>query len=430
MRLPFAARRREAEVNEFRPDALEIQHAPLPWWADSVLLGLVCFFFAALAWACLGKVDVIITAQGKIISQSPPIELRPLERTVLKAVKVRVGDQVRKGQVLMTFDPVFTAAEAEKLDEEVKKYSAQRDRLAAELEGRDYAPASDSVETRWQQTLFLARKKLYRENLASYDEDIERITLSFRDKSEQLALYRDMENLYRKTKGAISLKEIKELQLSRMQLEADMRSLLQERLAAQAKRNAFVEEWQARVVEELVQIQLELTARRKELEKTRQLQAYVSLCAPEDGVVHTIAPVSIGSAVREVEPLLTLVPLHQGLEAEVSIPTEYIGKVAAGHDARLKLAAFPFQKYGTLDGTVRYISRDAFTETAEDGGKRLRYMARITIDANALERKREEGLFILPGMELTAEILAGKRRIIEYLTYPLIKSLDEAMREP
>ena len=57
-------------------------------------------------------------------------------------------------------------------------------------------------------------------------------------------------------------------------------------------------------------------------------------------------------------------------------------------------------------------------------------MARITIDANALERKREEGLFILPGMELTAEILAGKRRIIEYLTYPLIKSLDEAMREP
>ena len=173
-----------------------------------------------------------------------------------------------------------------------------------------------------------------------------------------------------------------------------------------------------------------MTARRKELEKTRQLQAYVSLCAPEDGVVHTIAPVSIGSAVREVEPLLTLVPLHQGLEAEVSIPTEYIGKVAAGHDARLKLAAFPFQKYGTLDGTVRYISRDAFTETAEDGGKRLRYMARITIDANALERKREEGLFILPGMELTAEILAGKRRIIEYLTYPLIKSLDEAMREP
>lgn len=430
MRLPFAERRRQAELNEFRPDARAIENAPLPWWADSLLLGLAGFFLLALVWACLGQVDVIVATRGKIVSQSPPIELRPLERTVLKAVKVRVGDQVVRGQVLMTFDPVFTTAEADRLAGEVAKYTAQRDRLAAELEGRDYDATADGDEIRWQHSLFQTRKRLYEENIASYNEEIERMTIAFRDKSEQLSLYRDMENLYLRTKGAVSLKEIKELQLSRMQVEADMRSLVQEKLATEAKRNAFVEEWTARLVEELVQVQQELTARQKDLEKARRLQSYVSLYAPEDGVVHTVAPVSIGSAVREVETLMTLVPLRHGLEAEVRIPTEYIGKVATGHEARLKLAAFPFQKYGTLKGTVRYISRDAFMETTEGGKKNLYYMARIAVSPGEMDAGRQKGMFILPGMELEAEIIAGKRRIIEYISYPLIRALDEAMREP
>lgn len=141
MRIPFIERyRRHAEINEFLPDALAIRNAPLPWWANFGLLWLCCFFLVALLWSFLGEVDVIISAQGRIVSQSPPIELRPLERTVIKEIKIRVGDRVRQGQVLMTFDPVFNTTEELKLESELRKFSAQRRRLSAELERQEFLP--------------------------------------------------------------------------------------------------------------------------------------------------------------------------------------------------------------------------------------------------------------------------------------------------
>ncbi len=434
MRIPFIERyRRHAEINEFLPDALAIRNAPLPWWANSGLLWLCCFFLVALLWSFLGEVDVIISAQGRIVSQSPPIELRPLERTVIKEIKIRVGDRVRQGQVLMTFDPVFNTTEELKLESELRKFSAQRRRLSAELERQEFLPQTSLNEERWQYSLYLTRGKLYRENMVSYEEEIARISQNLSDKKEQLILYQEMERLYLRTKGAISLKEIKELQLSRMQIEYEISSLAKEKLALEAKRNAFMEEWDTKIVEELVQVQQDLLAAQKELEKIRQLQAYVSLYAPADAIVHTIAPVPIGSAVREVESLVTLVPLHAELEGEVKIPTEYIGKVKNGNTARIKVTAFPFQKYGTIDGHVRYISGDAFMENAGGGmepGKKFYYMSRIAIDKTSLTDDEEKEIFIIPGMEITCEIIVGKRRIIEYLLYPLIKYLDESMHEP
>lgn len=434
MRIPFIERyRRHAEINEFLPDALAIRNAPLPWWANSGLLWLCCFFLVALLWSFLGEVDVIISAQGRIVSQSPPIELRPLERTVIKEIKIRVGDRVRQGQVLMTFDPVFNTTEELKLESELRKFSAQRRRLSAELERQEFLPQTFLNEERWQYSLYLTRGKLYRENMVSYEEEIARISQNLSDKKEQLILYQEMERLYLRTKGAMSLKEIKELQLSRMQIEYEISSLAKEKLALEAKRNAFMEEWDTKIVEELVQVQQDLLAAQKELEKIRQLQAYVSLYAPTDAIVHTIAPVPIGSAVREVESLVTLVPLHAELEGEVKIPTEYIGKVKNGNTARIKVTAFPFQKYGTIDGHVRYISGDAFMENAGGGlepGKKFYYMSRIAIDKTSLTDDEEKEIFIIPGMEITCEIIVGKRRIIEYLLYPLIKYLDESMHEP
>lgn len=434
MRIPFIERyRRRAEINAFLPDALAIRNAPLPWWANSGLLWLCCFFLLALLWSCIGEVDVIVPAQGRIVSQSPPIELRPLERTVIKEIKIHVGDRVRQGQVLMTFDPVFNTAEELKLESELRKFSAQRRRLTAELERQEFLPQTSLNEERWQYSLYQTRSKLYRENMISSTEEIARISRNLADKKEQLALYQEMEKLYLKTKGAISLKEIKEVQLSRMQIEYEINSLVKEKLALEAKRNAFMEEWDTKIVEELVQVQQDLLAAQKELEKIRQLQAYVSLYAPMDAIVHTIAPVPIGSAVREVESLVTLVPLNAELEGEVKIPTEYIGKVKSGNAARIKVAAFPFQKYGTIDGHVRYISGDAFMEN-ESGGlgsaKSFYYMSRIAVDKMSLSDGESNEIFIMPGMEITCEIIVGKRRIIEYLIYPLIRYLDESMREP
>ena len=433
MRKRLSRARDLAEINAFQPDALEIKNAPLPWWAGSGMLWLACFGAIALAWAWFSDVDVIVTANGKIVSESPTIVIRPLERTVIKGIHVRVGDHVKKGQVLVTFDPVFSAAEEDRLISELNRYEAQLDRLKAEFNGVDYALLGDDTnERRWQNSLFVMRQKLYKERLSSYNEEIERITQGAKDKRKQLANYYDIENLLLQIKKSVTTRDIKELQINRMQIEADISSLMREKLSREAERNAFIEDWNARTVEEMVQIQQELTRTQKEYAKVRQLTSYVSLYAPEDAIVHMIAPISIGSAVREAESLLTLVPLDGKVEAEVELAAEYVGKVQNGNMSRIKLTAFPFQKYGTLDGTVRYISGDTFSKSSEEnpeqGSGMAYYMTRISLDS--MEGKLSSDIFIIPGMEVQAEIVVGKRRILEYIVHPLIKSFDEAMREP
>ena len=427
------SRKDQAEINEFQPDALEIKNAPLPWWADCGMLWLACFGLVALTWSWLGQVDVIVTARGKIVSESPTIVIRPLERTVIKEIKVRVGDRVKKGQELITFDPVFSGADEDRLLSELNRYNAQLDRLKAEFNGIDYEFSDQTNERRWQYSLFLMRKKLYQERLSSYNEEIERLIQGAADKNKQLSNYYDIENLLLQIKRSITTREIKELQISRMQIEAEISSMMREKLSREAERNAFIEEWNANTVEEMVQIQQELTRTQKEYAKIKQLISYVSLYAPEDAIVHMISPISIGSAVREAESLITLVPLDGKVEAEVQLASEYVGKVKNGNVSRVKLTAFPFQKYGTIDGTVRYISGDTFsTENEEKGdqGNFAYYMARISLDNIVRTNKYSSDIFIIPGMEVQAEIVVGRRRIIEYIIHPLIKSLDEAMREP
>ena len=96
---------RDKDATEFLPDALAVRNAPLPWWARNSILWMTAFFLFFLLWACLGQVDIIVSANGKIVSDHPTIVMKPLERTVIKQVLVAVGDRVRAGQELVLFDP-------------------------------------------------------------------------------------------------------------------------------------------------------------------------------------------------------------------------------------------------------------------------------------------------------------------------------------
>ena len=115
------------------------------------------------------------------------------------------------------------------------------------------------------------------------------------------------------------------------------------------------------------------------------------------------------------------------MKAEVNILPNDIGKFNIGYDARVKFTAFPFQKYGTLNGKLRTISENTF-EINSAGGKNALYHARLSL-SNKLQNVPKK-FRLIPGMEIIAEIKVGKRRIIEYITVPLIKALEEAINEP
>jgi HlyD family secretion protein len=171
----------------------------------------------------------------------------------------------------------------------------------------------------------------------------------------------------------------------------------------------------------------------EELKKAERRRQLTVMSAPVDAVVLEIANRTVGSVVREAETLFVLVPRDAPLQAEVNVEGRDIGQVSIGQPVRIKFDAFPFQKYGTGSGTVSVVSKDSFaSETKGDGSRRaIPAYYRVLLDiTNARLRAQPAQFQMIPGMELTAEMKVGKRRVISYFLYPLLRGLDESIREP
>ena len=218
-----------------------------------------------------------------------------------------------------------------------------------------------------------------------------------------------------------------EMEASIDELKNSLLELKHQRESTLSSKQTFIQEWRNNISEELVKVERELTSTQKDYDKVKQLIEYVELRAPCDSVVHEIAAFSVGSAVREAEALITLIPLVGNIELEAEIQPQDIGKVEIGSDVRIKLNAYPFQKFGTLNGKVRNISENTLQKQQSQIPVSY-YRARIVVSGHLDHVKKNFRL--IPGMEAQAEIKTGKRRIIEYLIYPLIKALDESIREP
>jgi len=435
-----------AKAIEFQPDALEIKHERLPWWARFGVWSALVFMIGVIVWASVFKVDMIVMAEGKLVTDTPNIVMKPLERTVIKTINVKVGQVVKKDQLLFTFDPVMNIAEAERLSSELSTLSAQVNRLLAEFLHKEYIPVDlANKDQAWQKAIFDQRKKFYEEKMNYYNQSIKQIQASenslkqsLKNQAAQLEKLKQIETMYTELRknNAASLKDTLQIQIQTMELEASIDktrdSLVEQEHQEQtavASKNSYIEEWRNNISTELVKVQREYTSNQKSFDKIQAQLNFDALRAPCNAMVHEIANFSVGSAVREAEALITLVPLDSGIELEVEVQPQDIGKVHIGSEVRVKLNSFPFQKYGTLDGVVRNISEDSFQkQQGEPGAARTYYRARITLSGKL--RNIEKDFRLIPGMECQAEIRVGERRIIEYLVHPLIKSLDEAMREP
>ncbi len=430
------------EIIAFEPDALELKNERLPLavrlcvWLPAVLV------LIAVVWACLAEVDVVVQGNGKVVTDQPTVVMKPLERSVIQKINVKIGDIVRKDQILITFDPAFNTAEAERLKNEITALTAQLNRLTAEFTGKTYWGGNNQFE-KWQQAIFSQRKKYFQERMNYFSEALSQITASdkskrdnLRKQKERLAAIQKLEDMFTKLheNKAASLKDLIQMSISRMEMEAtvdqienDLLELSHRKGTSIAEKNAFIQEWRNSIAEDMVAADRNLTSTKKEYEKVEQLIEYVYLRSPCDAVVHEIASFSPGSAVREAEALITLIPLDGNIELEAELRPQDIGKVEQGAKARIKLTAYPFQKHGTLDGTVINISENTLQKEAA-GQEAAYYRVRLSISGKL--EKIKHSFRLIPGMEAQCEIKCDRRRVIEYVLYPLIKALDETAREP
>jgi HlyD family secretion protein len=215
-------------------------------------------------------------------------------------------------------------------------------------------------------------------------------------------------------------------------VESDRNSLSESRHQLDAgisTRDAFVQQWLSQVSQELLTARNARDAAREQLAKAIKHQDLVRLEAPDDAVVLKLAKLSVGSVLKEGDPLINLAPLRSPVEVEVHVAARDVGFIRAGDAATIKLEAFNFVEHGTAAGTVRALSDGAFT--LDDNGNTVEpyYKARIQITSRALKDVPAE-FRLIPGMTLTADIQIGTRSVFKYLVRGMVLGVSEAMREP
>lgn len=432
-------------ILEFQSDARVIEDGPVPAMARVTLYALLAFVVVAIGWAALSLVDQVVVSRGRLVTTAANLVVQPLETSIVRSIDVKAGDIVRKGDRLGTLDQTFTEADSEQLRVRLGSLSAQVRRLDAEMTGQPYVMgAPPSLDERLQEVIASKRMQQYDARLDAFDRQVARAEAGIATKradqtalSQRLAVAREVEQM----RGTLFQREVGsriqqlEAQSIRLQIERDLQlsaneilELHQEVARTRADREAFIQDWRQKTAEEMVTARREHDGVEQQFEKAKRRNALVDLMAPADAVVLEVAQRSIGSVLREAEPLFTLVPLDVPIEAEVSIDARDIGLVRAGAPVRIKLDAYPFQKHGTLEGTVRTITEDSFVDK-ENTAQAAFYRARVALTPGTL-RGVADSYRLIPGMTVAAEIKSGERTVLSYFLYPLMRGLDESIREP
>ncbi|UGQ46592.1 HlyD family type I secretion periplasmic adaptor subunit [Massilia endophytica] len=441
-------RRRGSEETEldFLPDADAIERSPLPRSVRITLHLLVAAMAIFILWASLSKVDTVVTARGRLVNPLPNIVVQPLDNSIVEKINVRVGQVVKKGELLATLDPTFTRADDAQLRTRLASLETQIASLNMELNGGS-GGAAGGADARLQAQLQAERQANYKAQQVRLEENIARLKASIetnlRDQqvlTQRLASLSQIEAMQEKLVAENFGAKMQLLEARDRRLEVE-RSLIMGRSrdaelakelgAAQAELSAFGKGWRQKSLETLLEATRERDSIREQLAKADKRNQLVQLSAPADAVVLDIGKLSEGSVARAAEPMFTLVPLGAQLEAEVEIDSLDVGYIKTGDHAYLKFDAFPFQKHGALDGRVRTISSDAFRrEQVQPGqGTDAYYTSRIAFGKATL-RKMAPGARLLPGMTVSAEIVVGQRSVMSYLLWPLTKAMDESIREP
>ena len=435
------ARRGDAS---FLPSILRLQEeapSPLP----RLVLWVVLALAAGLGtWAAVGRLDVIAVAEGRLVPRSQLRIVQPAEGGVMRELLVAEGERVRAGQVLARMDTRATEADAATLRNEIALRRLQLRRVDAELRAAPLA-AEAADPPRLLAQVEAQREARVRAHEASLAEERSAIARARREMqaaqetrgklAAALPMLEEQEQAFAKLAREGFAGKLMLAQRSRERIEAEQDLKAQEHRVESAR--ATIEQGERRVAQisaayraqlqsERVDTETQLARQEQELEKLRHRQGQAELRAPADGIVKDLATYTTGAVLAPGAVLMTLVPEREALVAEVWLANHDAGFIAAGQKAKLKLATFPFQKYGMVDARVLRVSADVTERSAEKGS----YAYRAQLEPQSLELRLGEARHaLLPGMQLTAEIKLDERTVLEYLLSPVRKVAHEAGRE-
>ncbi|AGS20616.1 HlyD family type I secretion periplasmic adaptor subunit [Rhizobium etli] len=482
-RLPPKPQKRSQVDNEFLPAALEILETPASPIRTALIWFICLFTMGALIWSYVGTFDIVATAQGKIQPTGRVKVIQSIEVGKTIAVPVSNGIKVEAGDVLVELDPTEARAEVAALTASVSALRAEVTRRGAALaqveawQRTDLWSSTRKIEIAPEFDASIPADVRRRETLL-YNSDLEQLASTLdslaAQRNQQVAAvkrYSEMvaaqqalvatladrvamrSNLVDLSAGsrsgvidAVEIKQKEEANLAEQigqRAEAEMAIV-----AATSDGLKILKTFVADNAQKQAQALREIDEREQQLVKAAKRLDSMTIKSPIRGIVQTSAITTVGQVVTSGAELMRIVPDDSSLEIEAYLPNRDIGFVSPGQHAVIKVEAFPFTRYGILNGTVTRIATDAIPEpdAQQLEGQPAKELQSVIPIGNAqrvqnlvfpIVIKLDEtsinidgtGVALSPGMSVTVEVKTGNRRILEYLYAPLAEISSEAMQE-
>lgn len=443
---------------QFLPAAIQLESTPAPIYGRLILWAILLLAVIAVSWAYLGRIDIIAVAPGKIVPSGKIKQIQSFDRAVVKQIHVHDGQRVAKGDPLLSFDSTFSAADQRQAMEDLQDaeslwvmeyaYNQHLQHPSQEVPATVLlAAAVGQLETngRVLDQQFLANRlsnriALHHSNLLALRQELQALAGSKHSAEAVLSGLQSTLPIIQQRAESIKVLFDKQLASRDHHLQQEQQRIeAQQRLVSEASRvtslDAQMGQVQARI-EGLVRQQLEANlvamndARlravmlRQTVHKAAEQRQRSVLRAPVDGIVQQLQVHTIGGIVSPAQLLMRLTPVNERLEIEAFIRNRDIGFVSAGQAGAVKVDAYNFTRYGSIEGSLQTVSSDAI----EKEGMGLVYPAIVSLAANSFAVKNKT-LALSAGMSVSVEIKTGSRRIIEYFLSPLLKMGSESIRE-
>lgn len=460
--------------HEFLPAALEIMEKPPSPGLRWLLLMTCGLLVLALIWSIIGRIDVVATAAGKAVPGENVKIVQSIEIGAVRAIHVRNGQFVRKGELLIELDPTLATADEAQSTQSLRSaqiIKARNDALLAHLRGapaRFIAPkgtspdimANEEAYVRTAVAQYEAQKSALIQQRAESEADLAGTKAEIAKLEEALPYIDKQMNARAELaeKGFFSRLKLLEYE----QLRAEHLRNIEVQHANFARSEASIRRLEAELlslragfgrtaVTDFAEAESEAGLASEQLRKAARMRQYQELRAPVDGVVQQLAVTTVGGIVQPAQPLMVIVPCsggasdasscNGGVTVEAFVQNKDIGFVKVGQRVAVKLEAFNFTDYGLIEGKVTTISRDAIDQSQQPVGSvrdekgrpiqpGLVYAAKVELACGRGDPARHPLCDrVQPGMAVQAEIKTGRRRIIQYLLSPISQALSEAGRE-
>ena len=449
----------DAPLNGLTPDDIlyanevDAALARRPKFGIRVLsISVAVFFLCLIIWAAIADVDEVTHAEGSVVGSQRTQTIQNLEGGILRAVLVHEGQIVEKGTVLAQLDNEMAESAYRDAVNKAMENSLAVLRLESEIKG-DPPVFPENIDA-WAEKVIGRRVEaamLGRVNQIIQDQenawhsrrdqlnaeidvlqsqykqrlhDVEELTARKLQLDRSLELSIEQRNNFSKLEYLGMQQRVVELQ---GQIDSLAATIPKAKAAADEARQRIASrraEHVAAVTEEINKRRQELNSLRESLSAGRDRVTRTELRAPVRSTVKQIYISTVGGVVKPGEPIMDLVPLDDTLVVEAKVKPQDVAFLRPGQEVMVKVSAYDFSIYGGLEGKLESISAD----TIEDKRGEHFYLVKVRTQKNAIVHHNEY-LPIIPGMVVTADILIGKKTVLDYLLKPILKAKQNALRE-